>query len=295
MLDFSFPFVHFSFSTALLSFLFLSFRSCWFCLTAAVSVYVSTFASTFSPLSPTWFLMYSFLVLVLDYLIVFFRSTLLRSRSCSTGDSLWFLLGTDAWLSITFVISVLAPHYLTFCFFRSLLPDSSSQRISQCSCPAFAFHVFPILSWLISHSFFLGFDTWLSVCFLLLFPVSLPQLFHRWFPWLLIRDKCMTLISFRPSFVLALATQLSVSSVPFLLVLPHSGFPNVRLCFRYSLSPFFSTWSLMSIFQVLVLGFLFVSFCSFLLRSHSRSTGDSLDCSLGTSTWLWFPFVHLSF
>ena len=35
---------------------------------------------------------------------------------------------------------------------------------------------------LISHVFLQDFCTWLSVCFLSLYPVSLPQLIYRWFP-----------------------------------------------------------------------------------------------------------------
>ena len=128
MLDFPFSFVHFSFSTALLGFLFLSFRSYWFCLTAAVSACVFTFVPTFFPLSPTWFLMYSFLVLVLDLLIVFFRSTLLRSHSCSSGDSLDYSLGPV--LDFRF-----STNYSAFCSFFSLLPELSWQRFVQCLFP----------------------------------------------------------------------------------------------------------------------------------------------------------------
>ena len=200
MHGFPFSFVHFCFSTALLGFLFLPF-----CLTVSASQWLSQyrFSSHFhaSPFFPAWFLIHSFLVLLLGSLFVSFHPSLLRSHSRSTSACL--LLSLSAFpLIIDFLSSV-----------------SSS----------------------------------------------------------------------------VLTTWLSVSSFPFFPVLPHSGFPSVRLCFRSSLSPFFSTWSLMSIFQVSVLGFLFVSFRSSLFRSHSRSTGDSLDCSLGTSTWLWFPFVHLSF
>ena len=211
--------------------------------------------------------------------MVSFRSTLLRSRSCSTGDPLWISswgqMHDFCFLSST---SALASHYLALCFFRSIsscfrltvtssvlvfhfrflrlplylspnllwlpsrflylafclflfalpwfTPTAVSQVIPLCfrfrdfpipvhflssvsfsllatwlsvssvlfflslphsgfsnvSVLPFGFTVFPILSCLISHAFLHGFDTWLSVCFLSSFPVSLPQLFHRCFP-----------------------------------------------------------------------------------------------------------------
>ena len=87
----------------------------------------------------------------------------------------------------------------------------------------------------------------------------------------------MTLISFRPSFVLALATQFSVSSVLFFLIHPHSGLFSVRHLLSFlTFSPFFPNWFLIHYFLVLILGFLFVSFHPSLFRSHSRFTGASL-------------------
>ena len=50
-----------------------------------------------SPLLPDWFPIRSFQVPVLGFLLVSFRSSLLRSRSCSTGDPLLNLFsGADA-------------------------------------------------------------------------------------------------------------------------------------------------------------------------------------------------------
>ena len=72
------------------------------------------------------------------------------------------------WLSVSSVLFFLA------------LPHSGFSNVSVLP---FGFTVFPILSCLISHAFLLGSDTWLSVCFLSSFPVSLPQLFHRCFPF----------------------------------------------------------------------------------------------------------------
>ena len=71
------------------------------------------------------------------------------------------------WLSVSSFLFFLIPSHSDF-FSASVLP--------------FGFTVFPILFSLISHASLHGFDTWLSVCFLSSFPVSLPQLFHRCFP-----------------------------------------------------------------------------------------------------------------
>ena len=49
---------------------------------------LSAFASWLSPFFPAWFPMLSFPVSVLGFLLVSFRPSLLRSRSCSTGDPL---------------------------------------------------------------------------------------------------------------------------------------------------------------------------------------------------------------
>ena len=49
---------------------------------------LSAFASLLSPFFPAWFPMLSFPVSVLGFLMVSFRPSLLRSRSCSTGDPL---------------------------------------------------------------------------------------------------------------------------------------------------------------------------------------------------------------
>ena len=51
--------------------------------------FASALASTFSPVHPDWFPIQAFLVIVLGFLLVSFRATLLRSHSCSTGDHLF--------------------------------------------------------------------------------------------------------------------------------------------------------------------------------------------------------------
>ena len=171
----------FQFYFRLLSLLFLSFRSCWSCLTAAVSVCVSDFSSTFSPLSPPWFLMACFVVLVLDLLLVSFRSTLFRSRSCSTGDSLWLLIRdwclTYCDIHLSFSIALLSFLFLSFRSCCCCLTAAVTVCIS-----AFASYAFPIISTLISHGLFLGSRTRLADSFLSFCPASLPQPFHRWFP-----------------------------------------------------------------------------------------------------------------
>ena len=58
---------------------------------------LSAFASWLSPFSPAWFPVHSFPVSILGFLMVSFRPSLLRSRSCSTGDPLSDLSsGVDA-------------------------------------------------------------------------------------------------------------------------------------------------------------------------------------------------------
>lgn len=58
----------------------------------------------------------------------------------------------------------------------------SNSDFSSASSFPFGFDVFCLIFHLVSHISFQAFDTWLSVCFLSSFPVSLPQLFHRCFP-----------------------------------------------------------------------------------------------------------------
>jgi hypothetical protein len=69
-----------------------------------------------------------FQVPVLGFLFVSFRSTLIHSHSCFSGDSLVLSLsGLSASSSLSFVRVLFASSYLAFCFFRSLLPDSIEQ------------------------------------------------------------------------------------------------------------------------------------------------------------------------
>ena len=145
----------------------------------------------FSPSSWIWSLISSIKVFVLGFLFVSFRSALLRSHSCSTGDSLDCSLGMSAWLSITFVTSVLALHYLAFCFFLSLALVSISQWFPQYLFSAFASnfpqYFTPNFLCAISWFWYLA-----SVCFLSSYPASLPQPLHRWFPLIALGDILRT-------------------------------------------------------------------------------------------------------
>ena len=185
-----------------------------------------------------------------------------------------FLSSILVWFSTTQLSVSLFP-------FHCLLPHSGclSVRLS------FRFFAFPIISYLISHVLFPGFRTRLTDGFLSLCPASLPQPFHRWFPSIALRDWCMTSVFFTQ----ALAPHYSAFCFS-LSFLP--GFASQRLSqcssltFALDVSPLSLAWFLMHSFPVSVLDLLMVSFRSTLLRSRSRSTGDSLDCSLGTSAWL---------
>ena len=81
-----------------------------------------------------------------------------------SSDSFW-LLATS--LSVSSVLFFLA------------LPLSGFPNASALP---FGFTVFHLILHLVSHISFQVSRTWLSVCFLSSFPVSLPQLFHRCFP-----------------------------------------------------------------------------------------------------------------
>ena len=322
------------------------------------------------------------------FLMVSFRSALLRSRSRSTGDSL--RISSLGWMLVFRFLSsasALAFHYSAFCFFRllsswfplavsssvlvfcfrflrlplSFLSDFSSILsrfcyLASCSFPfilrgfaptavppllafcfglspsiyaffrpllfrfrllsflflpfllfldsphscssnarvRFRFHVSPLSSWPDLSCQFPGSRTRLSVCFLSLFPVSLPLRYSgdsleisllgtaAWLPF--------PFVHFRFS-----------SSATWLLFLPfllfpspsHSDFFGARL--RLSLltsSPFFPAWFLMHSFQVSVLGLLFVSFRPSWLRSHSCSTSASLFFKLLFASWGLFCSLY---
>ena len=72
-------------------------------------------------------------------LYVSFRPSSLRSHSCSTSACLPLsLLAFSVPLPLSFVRFCFPSGYWAFCFFRSLLPVSASQRLPRCSLSAFA-------------------------------------------------------------------------------------------------------------------------------------------------------------
>ena len=132
--------------------------------------------------------------------IVSFRSTLLRSRSRSAGAhlslSLKMFLHSFHFLSS---VSALGFQLLSFCFFFSFSPLFLPHRCFTVSQLHFRSAVFPLPSSLVSRAFFPVLSTQLSVCFLSSFPASLPQPFHRCFPFRsLLWDRCLTSTFFRP-------------------------------------------------------------------------------------------------
>ena len=104
-------------------------------------------------------------------LMVSFRPSLIRSRSCSSGAYLVLLLSVFP-LPIRFLSSAslpvpaTQPLFLPFLF----LPASASQWLLRCFPSAFASLVFPVLSCLISHAFLPG-SSYSAFC---LFPFAPP-------------------------------------------------------------------------------------------------------------------------
>ena len=197
----------------------------------------------------------SFQVLVLGFLFVSFHPSQFRSHSRSTGASLLFrflaspsLPGFPLLFPLSFVRFFSGSDYSAFCssvpFFLALpLSGFSSAPVLPFGAPAFH-----LLFRLVSHASFPVSGTWLSVCFLSSFPVSLPQPFHRCFPSFPLSfvhfssglSACFPLSFVR--FSLLLTTQPSALSFPFFPFSPGSGSFGARLsafrsaCFHASLS-----------------------------------------------------------
>ena len=165
-------------------------------------VHIGFFRPLCFPL-PSCLISHAFLPVLLTQLscIVSFRPSLLRSRSRSAGAhlslSLKMFFHGFCFLSST---SALGFQLLSFCFFISSFPLFSPHSWpSTASQIRFRFSVFPLPSCLVSRAFRPILSTLLSVCFLSLFPVSLPQLFHRCFPFRsLLWVQCLTSAFFRP-------------------------------------------------------------------------------------------------
>ena len=135
--------------------------------------------------------------------IVSFRPSQFRSRSRSTGAHLTFCfwassqmfahafrpLSFSSGLELNYSASVSSfPFFHRFCL-------TVGFSVSQV---CFRFLVFPLTSSLVSRAFFPVLSTQLSVCFLSSFPASLPQLFHRCFPFgFLLWDQRLASVLFR--------------------------------------------------------------------------------------------------
>ena len=166
-------------------------------------------------------------------LLVSFRSSLLRSHSRSTGACLPFLLPAfSASGLLSFVRSPSVSSYSAFCSSFPSLPGLASQWLFRCTISASASLAFPVLSNPVSRVFFPGSCTRLSVRFLSSFPVSLPQPFHRCFPYAFAfgLSPCSKLSFVR--FRSVLTTQPSALSFPFFPFSPGGGSHGAYFLFR---------------------------------------------------------------
>ena len=135
---------------------------------------------TFSPFSPAWFPVHSFPVPVLSSAVCFlspFPDSLpqlfLRCLLPAFAFRI-FRVSSASFRPLPFHFRLLSLLFLPFRSTRFCLTVASSVLPFR-----FRFQGFSILSCLISHAFFPGFRTRLSVGFLSSCPASLPQLFHR--------------------------------------------------------------------------------------------------------------------
>ena len=134
-------------------------------------------------------------------LYVSFRPSLIRSHSCFSGAYLPISLPVFSVLpSVPFRSLPLPFRLLSLCFFLSALRTlrltaGFPSRLRFLSSPS----LFPDLHGWFPVRFPPVLLTQLSVRFLSSFPASLPQLFHRCFPFgFLLRDRCLTSAFFRP-------------------------------------------------------------------------------------------------
>ena len=114
-------------------------------------------------------------------------------------------------------VSALASHYSAFCSsFSTFFPLSPHSWLFRCSCSVHTFQVFPLIPDLVSHAIFPVLCTWLSVCFLSLYPDLLPQLLIRWSLWISPLGQILDVRFLSSASVLEPHYSASVSSVPFL-------------------------------------------------------------------------------
>ena len=131
----------------------LPFRSSRFRLTVASPVRLSAFASWLSPFFPAWFPMLSFPVLVLSFLFVSFRPSLIRFPQLFLRCFPYALaLGIFRFPSGFFRPLQFRFRLLSLCFFLSALPGSASQWLPRCAASTHASTVFPVRPGLVSHA-----------------------------------------------------------------------------------------------------------------------------------------------
>ena len=134
----------------------------------------------FSPFFPAWFPVHSFPVPVLSdpvcFLSPFLASLPQLFHEClpSAFASCIFRSASASFRPLLLSFRLLGLLFLPFRSSRFCLTVASTVPPLR-----FRFLAFPVHSCLISHAFFPGFRTWLSVGFLSSCPASLPQLFHR--------------------------------------------------------------------------------------------------------------------
>ena len=135
--------------------------------------------------------------------IVSFRPSQSRSRSRSTGAHPTLHLSASSRMFAHAFRSLSFPSGLELNYSASVSSFPFFHRFCltvgfSVSQVCFRFLVFPLISSLVSRAFFPVLSTQLSVCFLSSFPASLPQLFHRCFPFgFLLWDQRLASVLFR--------------------------------------------------------------------------------------------------
>ena len=168
-------------------------------------------------------------------LMVSFHPSLIRSRSCSSGAYLMLSLSLSVFpLPISFLSYASLPVPATQPSVSSfpLFPASPHSGFSGAPSPLSLPWLSPFFQNPVSRVFFPGSCTRLSVRFLSSFPVSLPQPFHRCFPYAFAfglppRSK-LSFVRFRS----VLTTQPSALSFPFFPFFPGGGSHGAYFLFR---------------------------------------------------------------
>ena len=166
-------------------------------------------------------------------LMVSFRSTLIRSRSCSSGEPLLNCFsGADTWLQLSFVYFRFSISLLGLCFFRSILTGVTSQwfdqRTTQLSSCRFPLSSRPDFSCLSSRFLYLAFCLF-SFALSCFSPTADLQVIPLCFRF---RDFLLQVHFLSSVFHSLPATQPSVSSFPFSSCLSLTATSSV-LVFRF--------------------------------------------------------------